>query len=592
MKLKTNTVSLCASLVALLFLVVGKAQTLTYEIPLTAQLNKATLVVEGRVVTKQSYWDSGRKNIYTIHKIAVSKVFKGGITNYVNVVTPGGTVGLENEVVEPSLALNDNDTGLFILEEDNVNFGVTANVLYYHSVSAVQGFYQYDFNADIAANSYEVIQGINTTFYNTITSGTGSKYVEVANWVFLPKQNTIAMPQDIMGVTSFTPAVGSAGTQTIVTIIGSGFGSQKGMVKFKNSDTGGNTYVNALSSEIISWNTNQIKVEIPAKAGTGSFIVETASGNTVTTAGQLEVQYAENNIVSDYLSAGNYIAYPVQHINKDNTGGYNLVMSSGFEAVNGAENAFLRALDSWVCYTGINLMMDGTVTDDVTESDDLNIVRFDMDNELPLGVLGRCTTRSTGCEESGTLHWYVRELDFRFDDGANWNYDEGVPLVNEFDFESIAVHEIGHAHQLNHVIDDLAIMHYSLDSGEANRDLSAYDLVAGEDVQSRSVAFTVCNKTPMTNSPCSLGVDDFIETDSRRVVVFYKKPSRELVIDNEYGLTLQMATLYDANGRKVVNKPLQSSKVNMMSLLNLERGIYIVDVTTLEGHFVNKIAIY
>ncbi len=52
-------------------------QILLREVSLKQQIENSSLVVEGRVISKQSFWDAENKNIYTANIIEVYKVFKG-----------------------------------------------------------------------------------------------------------------------------------------------------------------------------------------------------------------------------------------------------------------------------------------------------------------------------------------------------------------------------------------------------------------------------------------------------------------------------------------------------------------------------------
>ncbi len=65
----------------------------------------------------------------------------------------------------------------------------------------------------------------------------------------------------------------------------------------------------------------------------------------------------------------------------------------------------------------------------------------------------------------------VAELDIEFDSTYNWNYGPGAPAFSQYDFESVAVHELGHGQQLGHVINSAEIVHYSISNGQTKRAL-------------------------------------------------------------------------------------------------------------------------
>jgi PKD repeat protein len=169
-------------------------------------------------------------------------------------------------------------------------------------------------------------------------------------------------------------------------------------------------------------------------------------------------------------------------------------------------------MDTWTCTTGINWTIGATTTTDVIANDNINVIRMDNGSELPPGVLGRCTSRWSGCG-GATIEWYVEELDIVFDDATNWNFGPALPGFTEYDFESVSVHELGHGHQLGHVINTNDVMHYAISNGEDNRVLSANNIAGASDVQSRSTGGSVCSQTVMTGFSCgSAPVADFSGT--------------------------------------------------------------------------------
>ena len=74
------------------------------------------------MISKQSFWDVNHHNIYTTNTVEVYKVFKGLKLSIIEVITAGGSVGLEVEKVSPSLKLHIGDVGVFMLYASNVSF--------------------------------------------------------------------------------------------------------------------------------------------------------------------------------------------------------------------------------------------------------------------------------------------------------------------------------------------------------------------------------------------------------------------------------------------------------------------------------------
>ena len=78
--------------------------------------NESSMVFSGQVVDKQSYWDVDHKMIYTVHKVKVSKSFKGNQNQFEYVVNEGGTVGLQGVIVKPSVTIEKKSYGYFMVK--------------------------------------------------------------------------------------------------------------------------------------------------------------------------------------------------------------------------------------------------------------------------------------------------------------------------------------------------------------------------------------------------------------------------------------------------------------------------------------------
>ncbi|GGK23469.1 hypothetical protein GCM10007962_17070 [Yeosuana aromativorans] len=584
------------------------SQNMLREIPLSQQIINSDLVIEGKVISKISYWENNL--IYTKNTIQVYKVFKGNSVATVDVVTEGGRVGLEALDVSSALKLRNNDTGVFLLKQDaNSNrISKTSVNKTYKAYSAIQGFYKYDLMDNIATNPFNKKQGISSAFYDEIKSITRKNYVEVSGFNAAEINKSLNQNKTLAAViSSFNPTTATAGTQNQLTINGSGFGTSIGAVGFADADNGGAGFVDALETQIVSWNDNEIVVEIPSGAGTGKVRVTPPSSSSAISSSDLTVSYSELNVVYDADDhTGDTppgvngplkpIAYPLQHYGQSfQTGGYIWKMQTDFfndTEHPGAKAAFERALETWRCTTKINWTISNTpVATDVKAKDNINVIRFDNGSELGAGVLGTCYSYYNGCSNGGSYDWYVSELDIVFDDATTWYYGTGIPTL-AYDFESVAVHELGHGHQLGHVVNTNAIMHYNISAGEANRTLSSDDIAAGNDIQSRSTTNQICLLDLMTNyaGSCSLGVDDIAFNDAVKI---YPNPSHgEFYISNELNVNLTKATVYDLSGRQISEFIFSdASKTKSINLPGASKGIYFVNIHSDSGFVTKKIVI-
>ena len=486
---------------------IGKyfAQCSMYEISLTQRIQNSDNVFEGSVVSSTSFWNSGHTLIYTSNIIDVYKEFKGKSSgSQIEIITEGGTVGDKMHVVEPSLHLNKGETGIFFTEPakvSNPNTPFANNALVAYAGS--QGFIKYDINKKNAADPFKNYSSIEAELYTRIESELKNKPLIVKPFDINASHKNINSnnsTETVPVINSFSPTTITAGTGSILTINGSGFGATQGasFVEFKNADNAGTNYIQPDVSQYMSWSDAQITVKVPSKtsvqanAGTGTIQVTVAS-NTAVSSGSLTIKYSEINLM--YSS----VLYQTDHADDNGSGGYTWQMFTGFDGNAAAKASFTRALNTWTCGTGINWGIGTTTSVDVIAADNINVVRFDIGAELPAGVLGRCSSYYSAC--GSPFNWSVNELDIVFDAAADWNYSTSAPTGSQYDFESVALHELGHGHQLNHVINTNDVMHYAISNAVSRRILNLDDLDAGNDLMSRSTVTNSCGPTKMIAIP-------------------------------------------------------------------------------------------
>ena len=546
---------------------------LQYKVSLQKQLELSGKVIEGKVVHKKSVWNSSQTLIYTINTVEVYKTFKGSSSPYIKIITLGGSVGNHSVKLCPELKLHVGDVGVFILKAANEQIfsnPSSANTQF-EVVSESQGFYRYDFEDDKAINPFLVYKDISNSFYKNIELLTGKAFVETRK---LDIEHRLTRHSEnnarISSINSITPTSASAGTKTVLTIEGSGFGTTTGSVGFKDADSGGATYFDALSSEIISWNDDKIEVYIPSHAGTGTIRVTDASSGTQESAEVLTITFAQLNGIIDNE------AYVTNLIDASGEGGYVWHMFTDFDANTPAKKSFLRAFNTWICYSKINWTLGATTSTDKTEVDGENVIRFDNGNELPLGVLGRCISHEYLCDGKVA----IIELDMIIDDETNWNFGPELPGADEFDFESMVVHELGHGHQLAHVIDPDDIMYYGERGGDIKRELSDNDKAGADYVHARSTSAGICTFNPMQDGTCQI-VTGIKELKIFKDFNIYPNPAfSTLYVENDKVLNGLEISIFDLGGKKISSMfPGVNTKKQSIDISNLPHGVYILSVS-------------
>lgn len=576
-------------------------QILLKEITLQKQIENSTLVVEGKVVSKKSFWDADNKNIYTANTVEVYKVFKGELVSLIEIITPGGTFGNQAQIISPSLKLREGDLGVFTLYNSNIPIATKnkSTKKQFITYSSLQGFYKYNIIENQAINVFSKKEGIATSFYNEIMNLTKLNYMEVNSFDVVQSvyiKSTLNKATLAPTAISFSPTTITAGTKSTITITIPGgatgdFGALKGKVAFYDADLGGNgIYIDALASQITSWSPNSITVQVPSSAGTGKIRVTNNDATFRISTTDLTVTYS----IINYEFGGN--AYIPQHYNRNTLqGGYVWQMYTGFDANSNAKNSFMRAFNNWICNTGIDWKIGVPTTVNESAIDNVNVIRFDNSlNPLAEGVLGQCSYVFETCDN---VQWLVAEMDIEFNDDLNdpgtpgneaWNFSTNLPNINEYDFESVALHELGHGRMLGHVINSSEVMHYSISNAEASRVLSPEDIAAGLFVQDRSVNTSLCGTLSMINASCPLSIG---EEELKAAINIYPNPTRgELNIKNNSLLNLEKVVIYDIRGRQISEYDMtNSARVKTINLFNVSKGMYFVNIYSDKAMITKKI---
>lgn len=559
-----------------------KGQCGMQELSLKDRCAESTLIIEGKVIGKDCFWDAPHKNIYTKNRIEVYTLFKGKLNaEMIDIITEGGVVDNDMDVVSNSLSLMVKDRGIFLLKPSNVKYALTSeqNIVRYEAVAATQGFVQYNVNNQTASDLFHTYDNIKTNVFKSITNYSQQKMRILKNEDLtkaVDNQNEQQKNVNSLAITSFIPTTITAGTKSILTISGSGFGISQGLstVGFKSADNAGSTYINPDATEYISWSDSEIKLYVPYKAGTGT--IQVTIGTVTTSSSTLTVPYSQTNMIS----SGAYQAYLVgMNNNKEYTWQYNV----NFNTNANAKSAFLRALTTWRCGSFVNWQIDtiNTTAIDISATDLVNVITFDSSNPLPAGVVGRCTSHMSSC---ATGIWYVKDLDIVFSATANWNYSTSTSFTNT-DFESFALHELGHGQQLGHVINPADVMHYSISTGTFRRTLSQNNLDCANNVMAISTSTAFCSRPKMvalTSTTCQIGsvatgIDD---VNTQSFLVFPNPGNGNMQIN--YSIEANQKAvfeIYDILGHKLYYKELKNNEVNVkITDCDLVSGIYFYQV--------------
>ena len=463
--------------------VAAEAHCLLLPLDPARRVQQSAMVVEAQVRDAQSFWDAGHHRLFTRHRLQVFSILKGQPADTTGLVllTEGGRLDLDQQTLTNTLQLGPGQRGVFFLAAAPwPGLPVAGRLL--TPVGSQQGFIEVNPLDGTATEPFRTYPALGPAFYQQLTHLTGQARQVLQPLPALPKPPAARLTGTLAPVVaSVGPLSLPAGVGAVLTISGSGFGSSRGtgFVEFRNADDGGATRVKAREADYLAWADNRIQVRVPS-AGSGGH--PAGSGLVrVTTDGQLQAEsltpitvvYALTNVES---TDGSLLQRP-NHIAQNASGGISFQLGPSFVA--GPTAAWQRALASWRCNTGMN--WDGAAGSSNAIADDgVNVVAFDQGAQLPTQVLGRTTSYYRGCyAPDGSVVFWVKEIDMQFDDGANFQFGPANATSPQIDFETVAVHELGHAQQLGHLILPGAVMHYAVARGQNARALSATSDIAG-----------------------------------------------------------------------------------------------------------------
>ncbi len=503
-----------------------QAQCGSYPVSLEERAQKSASIVLGKETGRHCYEDAAG-NIYTLHRIAVAAWLKANLAAYpptrppaylpteIGVISLGGTLENRAQISQPTLQLSPENEYLLFLEGDNHLLddknlrsqqpGFLQSFAYADAQGALtyqRGLY-HDLLAEPPRNEAET--------FARIASLTGQAALSPEGNVFEPREFVEVVQPEFFPVSNFSPNPTNAGTivtEDFLTINGVLMGGFPGSVNFQNADDGGATDIappNA--SDYVSWSSSQIVVKVPERAGTGTFYVN----NPITggSGSPLNIGYAHTAINSDYSGFSEVTRQRFYLRNMNGSGGYTFLYNttSGFSSNADATAAFERAVETWRCASLVNWSPGGT-TANGNALDGENVVMFDP--SLPSGNLAVTTTRYWGdtngsCNQANTV-WCLAEVDMRFRTtpatGYSWEFGPALPSSTEFDFETISLHELGHADGLAHRIATGELMNWSIPPGVAIHAPSSADLTGALVKMDYSTAATCfdpagCGSGPM-----------------------------------------------------------------------------------------------
>ncbi|MCC6251036.1 MAG: T9SS type A sorting domain-containing protein [Bacteroidia bacterium] len=556
------------------------AQCALYPVQFNNKVVNSKYIVEGKVVEQQSTIASTINRIYTINTVEVYSVYKGNMPSIIHIVTAGGVWQNRKETASSLLSLHKGQTGMFFLN-DYTSQTIPVTFPLFDVYASTQGFYAYNTASGEVSDVFNKFTA--NSFFDTLQSNYGLSKIKSYKNIHFSNHNENSRQATIAG---FSPLSVEAGVGAKLTINGYGFGNNQNSSKvlFSNSNDGGNTEIEAFATQYTFWSDTKIEVVVPAMAGTGKIAV-VINGQRAVSNKLLQVNYAIVNIGNTYQTN------PANMVGRDSNKGYIWHLNDNFFTDSIAYNDFLVSFKKWRCTTFINWTIGNKTQINKTQRDSVNVISYDEDNTLPVGVLGLCYSYYSGCSETS---WYVEEQDLLFRKSNKWHFGEEPIAYNKLDFQSVVLHELGHAHQLGHTIDTQDLMHYSIPNGVTKRAINSYNKEGAQWILDQSMKNTLCSQSRMALFDVDLCDDEYFGffnniiypnpfTDDINIDIFL---SQESVLEVE---------LFDITGKLIVS--VSAYRVfkgsNMIYIdtkeLNLQAGIYILKLQTGNEKSVKKL---
>ncbi|MFK7950694.1 MAG: zinc-dependent metalloprotease [Saprospiraceae bacterium] len=431
---------------------------------------------------------------------------------------------------------------------------------------------------------------------------------------------------------SFSPQVITGGTGSILTITaapGTDFGNIEGTVKMANAETGavpGHPLPAMLGIEeqFVDWSNDTIKVRVPSINGTllgssvpasGNIQIEkvNASGSviaTYTSTSQVNVFYSVTNSDDGIGStATNDAVYSLTKL--DTTGGMTFYLSAELDSIPNARAIIEESLCLWKEKTGVNFNLSDSliVNASADMSDNINTILLVDNPGISMETIRATNNLSTSA--LGRVTW-VYDIDIVINRSTNWNYSLNSPAANQVDFYAAIIHEFGHAHSLNHVIDASPdtlggrLMYPFLNAGEnvSRRIIDTTAFMGGRFVIAHSdtlndfpsSAGVLPAMEQVLNYDCIINSTNDVEEEEPKVVIF-PNPFNDYV-NVKYQLTQSsdvFIDVYDITGRLLQRQDLgfqiQGEHQNQINL-NLSKGVYFVKLQTNYGFKTIKVIKY
>ena len=366
-------------------------------------------ILRGEVVEVMSYWNTEKTLIYTDVTVLIDEYLKGDGLREIIIKIPGGTVGDDTVWVSDTPQFAEGDYGVILLESSGqVTGGPDGVYLFQKPMEGV------DFLQSVPEDKFiswirSYINGQTNVSFEDVSEETSG----------LPMEQGVSYAT----ISGASPSTISAGTNSVLTVSGSGFGASRGSGTFPTIAFR-YKYSNYMfsNSQFISWSDTQIQLFVLTGIVNNYFHSPGSWSDTaafVNSSGNKESTYALT--VPFGYGAAKWATSPVPY-EVNETGGPTGSAAAIQAAANTWSGAGTDFSFSYAGSTGSGYGHDG-----------LNVISFA--NLGSSTIIGKATTYTSGST--------ITEADIQFNSNFAWSTDTATP-GDKMDLQTITLHELGH----------------------------------------------------------------------------------------------------------------------------------------------------
>ncbi|MDO9325355.1 MAG: PKD domain-containing protein [Methanoregula sp.] len=437
--------------IVMLCLLIGFGQALMIPQSDTELIRASDEIVYGEIVSVSSQWNAQKTHIETTAQILVADAFKNdtGVRSgsTVPVTIRGGTVDDVTEWVEDMpVFVPDTDVFIYLNKKSDGEYSVCGLYQGVHTVNSNKlGKPQTTKSSSSVSDVEKIKENIRKTLQGTST--------DTASGIFDTSSDSLDVSGPVVystTVTTVSPNTASAGTDTVITITGSGFGTKASRTStadvgflYRPDGTSQNIYATGYPyftqnvNDIVSWSDTQIKVKVPTgicgdqysgSASSGYFYVYTDAGAR-STAIPFTVTFAYGK--KKWITPATYYVNP--------------------GTVSGAATAIQSASLTWnnaIPGSSFRLNYGGPSTSTTFGRDGTSLIYFGPESDFI------SNPNVIAWASSWTTAGNITEADIEFN--THWTWTTGTASGNSMNIEAIVLHEQGHWLFLKDLYGDVA----------------------------------------------------------------------------------------------------------------------------------------